>query len=188
MNEIRTERLLLRRAKWSDLEAMHAVLSDARSMRYWSSLPHRNLHETREWLADMIDSPAELRDDYVVERDGEVIGKAGCWRLPEVGFILRSDCWGNGYGREALSAVIAALFSRHSIPAIIADVDPRNRACLCLLERLGFEETGRAERTWKIGEEWCDSIYLALTRNCYTFRESRSPSQDGAAGPDRIRG
>ena len=41
-----------------------------------------------------------------------------------------------------------------------AEVDPRNTASLRLLTRLGFVETGRAERTMQWRDEWCDSIYL----------------------------
>ena len=159
-----TERLVLRRARTADLAAIHAVLSDPVAMRYWSTLPHRTLQETREWLDSMIlDSPEE-RDDFVVECEGQVIGKAGCWRVPEIGFILAPAYWGRGLAREALTAVIARLFERFDFPAITADVDPRNTLCLALLQRLGFEETGRAARTWLVGEEWCDSIYLALPR------------------------
>jgi RimJ/RimL family protein N-acetyltransferase len=33
-----------------------------------------------------------------------------------------------------------------------------------VLAKLGFVETGRAERTFLLGEEWCDSVYLALAR------------------------
>jgi RimJ/RimL family protein N-acetyltransferase len=109
------------------------------------------------------DSPAE-RDDFVVEHDGVAIGKAGCWRLPEIGFILHPDQWGRGLAREALSALIPRLFARFPIAAITADVDPRNLASLKLLEGLGFEVTGRAANTWRIGDEWCDSLYLALPR------------------------
>jgi [ribosomal protein S5]-alanine N-acetyltransferase len=164
MDEIRTERLLLRRAHEDDLEAMHAVLSDPVAMRYWSSLPHQALDETREWLASMIADTPEGREDFVVLCDGRVIGKAGCYRLPEIGYILHRDYWGRGLATEALTAVIARVFERHPIPAIKADIDPRNTASIRLLQRLGFRETGRASRTWLIGEEWCDSIYFELAR------------------------
>lgn len=164
MDEIRTERLLLRRARADDLEAMHAVLSDPVVMRYWSSLPHTTLDETRKWLADMIADTPEAREDFVVECDGRVIGKAGCYRLPEIGYILHRDYWGRGLAAEALSALIPHIFARHSIPALKADIDPRNTASIRLLERLGFRETSRASRTWLIGDEYCDSIYFALER------------------------
>lgn len=149
------------------------MLSDAKAMRYWSSLPHETLDRTREWLASMIEAPADASDDYVIERDGIVIGKAGCWRLPEVGFIIRSDHWGQGYGREALSAALGAAFRRHAIGAVTADVDPRNAASLRLLQRLGFTETGRAARTFQLGDEWCDSVYLSLSREAFGNPDDR---------------
>ncbi|MES2497640.1 MAG: GNAT family protein [Pseudomonadota bacterium] len=103
-------------------------------------------------------------EDFVIEQDGRVIGKAGLYRFPEIGFILRPDRWGQGLAREALEPVIERAFDVHGLPRIEADVDPRNAGSLALLERLGFTRTGFAERTWHIGEEWCDSIYLALDR------------------------
>ena len=162
-DEILTPRLRLRRARPDDLAAFHEILSDPAAMRFWSTLPHASLDQTREWLDDMIAPPRES-SDFVVEHEGRVIGKAGCWRLPEIGFILRPDCWGQGLAREALAAIIPHLFDLFPIPAITADVDPRNAASLALLRGLGFVETGRAKRTWLIGDEYCDSVYFALAR------------------------
>jgi ribosomal-protein-alanine N-acetyltransferase len=162
--EIRTPRLRLRRARPEDLEAMHAILSDPRAMRYWSSLPHTDLEQSRKWLDEMIASPPEESDDFIVELDGVAIGKAGCWRLPAVGYILHPDYWGRGFATEALTAAIAHVFANFPLAALIADVDPRNAASLAVLARLNFKEIGRASRTWQIGEAWCDSVYLGLQR------------------------
>ena len=163
-DEIRTARLRLRRARPDDLGAIHAILSDPVAMRYWSTPPFTELEQSRRWLAGMIEAPAEEADDYVIELGGRVIGKAGAWRLPEIGYILSPDHWGQGLAREALTALIPALFARHPIEALTADVDPRNAASLRLLARLGFEETGRAARTCQVGDEWQDSVYFALRR------------------------
>ncbi len=162
---IRTQRLLLRRARTEDLPAMHAVLSDAVAMRYWATPPHTDVEQTRQWLQAMIDADPALTDDFIIEREGEVIGKAGCWRLPQIGFILRSDQWRQGLAFEALSAVIEHLLSSHSMPAITADVDPRNAGSLAVLHKLGFVETHRASSTWIVGDEVCDSVYLRLRRS-----------------------
>jgi [ribosomal protein S5]-alanine N-acetyltransferase len=161
---IETARLRLRRARPDDLDAMHAILSHPQAMRYWSSLPHTEIAQTREWLDGMIASPPAESDDFIVELDGVVIGKAGCWRLPAVGYILHPDYWGRGFASEALRAAIAHVFETFPLPALIADVDPRNVASLALLAKLGFREIQRASRTWQIGEEWCDSVYLGLPR------------------------
>lgn len=162
MVEIRTERLRLRPAVPGDLHAFHAILSDPRAMAYWSTLPHSELAQTREWLAAMIAIPPGKGEDFVIECEGRVIGKAGLYRFPEVGFILHPDAWGKGYASEALRPVLDRAFAVHRLLEVIADVDPRNSASLRLLERLGFEETGRASRTWHIGGEWHDSVYLRL--------------------------
>lgn len=161
---IATPRLVLRRARIEDLPRIHAIMSDARAMRYWSSLPHETIERTREWLQSMIDAPADASDDYVIEHEGRAIGKAGCHRLPEIGFILDPAYWGKGLAREAMEAVIRHIFATRPIDRLIADVDPRNDASLGLLKRLGFRETHRAKATWTIGEEVCDSVYLALAR------------------------
>jgi len=91
VTEILTARLRLRPARPEDLTALHAILGDPRAMRYWSSLPHASLAESRTWLDGMIAAPPEESCDFVIEHDGRVIGKAGCFRLPEIGFILHPD-------------------------------------------------------------------------------------------------
>ena len=123
-----------------------------------------------------IAAPPDASDDFIVEHRGRLIGKAGCWRLPEIGFIFVPAAWGQGFAFEALSAVIGRVFARFPIPALRADVDPRNGASLRLLGRLGFREVARAERTWKIGDEWCDSVYLELQAWQFSAAES-TPSE-----------
>lgn len=164
MTALVTSRLTLRRARPSDLDDLHAVLSDPAAMRYWSTPPHTDVAQTREFLDGMIAAAPGDGDDFVVEHQGRVIGKAGFWRIPEVGYILHPAFWGSGLGREALTAVIGHAFATLGLAEIAADVDPRNAASLALLTRLGFRETGRATRTIKVGDEWCDSVYLALRR------------------------
>jgi RimJ/RimL family protein N-acetyltransferase len=164
MTILRTERLLLRRARIDDVAAFHAILGDARAMRYWSTPPHRTLDETREWVASMAEDDPAMREDFVVELDGRVIGKAGCYRLPEIGYILHPDVWGRGYAREAMTAVIAHIFATRDVGKNTADVDPRNEASIGLLLRLGFTETHRARGTWQVGDQLCDSVYFALSR------------------------
>ena len=177
---VRTSRLIMRRAEVRDLGPMHAVLSNPVAMRYWSTPPHARLGETREWLKDMMASPGTESDDFVVEFEGRVVGKAGFWRLPEIGYIFHPDCWGRGLAYECLTALTARAFRRLDIEALKADVDPRNAASLRLLGKLGFMETGRKAATWLVGENWCDSVYLELRRDgsMHGIAESR----DGLAG------
>lgn len=161
--EIRTKRLLPRRASESDVEAFFdSILSDETATAFWSTPPHRDIEETRNWVSAMTCIDPQVGEDFVIEQNGQVIGKAGLYQFPEVGFILHPNAWGRGYAQEALQPVLERAFSVHRLPSVEADLDPRNEASLRLLARLGFREVGRASRTWNIGGQWCDSVYLRL--------------------------
>ena len=161
-DKIRTERLLLRRATMADAPAMNRIMSNACAMRYWSTLPHDNLAQTEAWLRSMVEADPTTSDDFIVTREGAVIGKFGAWRLPEFGFLIDPEEWGKGYASEAMVAFIAHRRALGSAE-LTTDVDPRNDASLRLLERHGFTETHRQARTFQIGDEWCDSVYLRLS-------------------------
>lgn len=160
MNELRTERLLLRKAREGDLDAIHSVLSNAEATVYWYEPPHSTVEQSRAWLVSMMEIPEGTGEDFIVEHEGRVIGKAGFHAFPLIGFILHPDSWGRGLAREALAAIIQRAFDVHQLAFIDADVDPRNERSLRLLESLHFQEVGRAKRTWNVGGRWCDSVFL----------------------------
>ena len=166
---VQTPRLLLRRARPGDLQDLHRVMSIPQVMRYWSTPEHDTPQQTQAYLQAMMEAGPDS-DDFVIEQGGRVIGKAGAWRLPEIGFLLHPDFWGQGVAREALEAVIPWLFARHPVAALTAEADPRNAASLGLLARLGFAETHRVPRTLLWRDEWCDSVYLALPRAAWDAR------------------
>lgn len=175
---IRTERLLLRPARPDDAAALHPIFADERAMRYWSTPPHTSLAQTEAWVTSMIEAHqrGDSADDCIVELDGRVVGKAGFWRDPELGYLLHPDVHGRGYMREALTTLLDRAFSMRRLPRVVADVDPRNAASLGLLARLGFVETGRAERNFRRGDELCDSVFFALTPERWWGGPGRAPA------------
>lgn len=159
---LRTARLLLRRAAAADLNAIHEIMSDAEVMRYWSSPTHADTVETAEWFDGMLEADrAGESDEFVIEHKGALIGKIGAWRLPEIGFFLRRDCWGRGFAMEALQAYIDHVKGQ-GLGELTADVDPRNDPCLRLLRKCGFVESGRNKATYVVNGHPCDSVYLHL--------------------------
>jgi RimJ/RimL family protein N-acetyltransferase len=160
---ITTERLVLRRFRSADAHALHAIFSDREAMRFWSTAPHATLAETEQFVRrTMAAQDAGTADEFVVARDGAIIGKAGLWRANEIGFIFVPLVWGRGFASEALSAIMARA-ARRGFVVLRADVDPRNARSLRLLQRLGFRTVGSATRTLQIGAEWVDSVYLEAT-------------------------
>ena len=162
--EIRTARLLLRRPRMDDLDAMFAIMSNPTAMRYWSTLPHASRDVTRPWLEKMIARTEAGGEDFLIEHEGRVIGDVGAGRLPDFGFMIHPDHWGQGFATEASTAFIHYAFTETPATDLRADVDPRNASSLKVLHKLGFVVTGTAERTFLLGDQWCDSIYLTLPK------------------------
>jgi RimJ/RimL family protein N-acetyltransferase len=166
---IETPRLILRRLVGYDAPALHEMLSDAETMRFWSTIPHVEIAETEAWVAESIAATTRGdAHDFAVLRDGRLVGRVAFWMGNEIGFVFHRDVWGQGIAREAVGALLRHGFETLRFTSIRADVDPANLRSLTLLERLGFKRTGYAERTFKIGENWVDSVYLELTADAFT--------------------
>jgi RimJ/RimL family protein N-acetyltransferase len=170
---IETPRLILRRLASYDAPALHEMLSDAETMRYWSTVPHVALAESEAWVAESV--AAQTRGDahdFAVLRDGRLVGRVAFWMGNEIGFLFHRDVWGQGIAREAVAALLHYGFGTLRFTSVRADVDPENLRSLLLLERLGFKRTGTAERTFKIGERWVDSVYLELRAEAFALAPS----------------
>jgi RimJ/RimL family protein N-acetyltransferase len=162
---LETPRLILRRLQSYDAAPLHGMLSDPEVMRFWSSLPHVDPSETEAWVAESIAANARGDShDFAVLHDGRLVGRVAFWMGDEVGFLFDRSVWGQGIAREAVAALLGYGFGTLGFDRARADVDPRNAASLKLLEALGFRRTGFAEKTFKIGDAWVDSVYLELAK------------------------
>jgi RimJ/RimL family protein N-acetyltransferase len=165
---LETPRLILRRLASYDAPALHEMLSDAETMRFWSTVPHVEMAETEAWVAESVAATARGdAHDFAVLRDGKVVGRVAFWMGNEIGFLFHRSVWGQGVAREAVGALLRYGFETLNFASVRADVDPGNIRSLTLLERLGFKRTGTAERTFKIGETWVDSVYLELKAEAF---------------------
>ncbi len=147
-----TERLVLRPLQIDDAESLHGAFSDRDLMTYWSSGPHENIAQTREYIRENAES-----GDYptwAITYDG---GEALGWTvfiphregIREIGYILRRDAWGRGIAFEAASRIVEYGFVELRLRRIFADVDPDNRPSVNLLEKLGFKREGLLRGEWE---------------------------------------
>jgi len=159
---IRTDRLILRCATPADLPDIHAIFSDPETMTYWSRAAHASLAETAAWLQPLFDDPEGSRFDTFIEWQGRIVGKLGCWRVPQIGYALRRSCWGQGIATEALHGFIAHIRAAGVCDHLMADVDPRNAPSRRLLQRCGFRLVETVRNTMQTHLGWCDSDYFRL--------------------------
>lgn len=164
-------RVRLRRIAADEVAAVFAIFSDARAMRYWSRPPMQVPAEAAALIQQIDDCRA--RGDLLqwgIERreDAELIGTCTLAAIDrthgraEIGFILRSDCWGQGFAAEALARLLQHARDDMQLRRIEADVDPRNRASLRVLGKLGFRQEGYLPQRWHVGAELQDSVLLGL--------------------------
>ncbi|MEW6320635.1 MAG: GNAT family N-acetyltransferase [Acidobacteriota bacterium] len=159
---LHTIRLTLRPLVAADAPMVHEAMSDPRVMAYWSSAPHTTREETAAWMADALDQAgAGRRYEWAIEHRGAVIGRVAFRELPWIGCFLLPDAWGQGFASEALEAACRFGLDTLGLPAVLADVDPRNDASLALFARVGFTERARGTGTWEVGGRWQDSVFLA---------------------------
>jgi RimJ/RimL family protein N-acetyltransferase len=169
---LHTDRLVLRPLRETDADALFAIFSDARVMRYWSTSPWTSRQPAQDMIA--ADLAQTTRDHLrlgieLVER-GLLLGTCSLFsinftcRRAEVGYGLGSFAWGQGYMHEALRALLDFGFGELDLNRIEADIDPRNGASARTLERLGFAREGYLRERWIVGDEVSDTALYGLLR------------------------
>lgn len=181
---LHTERLLLRPLRSSDAEALFAIFSDPKVMRYWNTVPWATIDEAHKLLAR--DAAAMATGEFIrlgLERkeDGKLLGFCTLFsfheesRRAEIGYGLAYSAWGHGYMNEALVALVRYGFDELSLNRIEADIDPRNDASRKSLERLGFIKEGHLRDRWIVGGEVSDSGLYGLLLSDWKRREGDQP-------------
>ena len=147
---LKTERLRLRHLQSADASALFAILGDAEAMKFWDRPAIARAATAAEIVASQL---AAMEDGHflywTVWRDQDAIGSVDLSALDfthrrgEIGFLFRRDQWGQGYGREALGALIAHAFGQLKLERLEARVHAANLPAKRLLRLLGFAPEGR---------------------------------------------
>jgi len=159
-------RLVMRRQRITDAEALFEAYSDPVLMRYWSSAPHASVADSRAYL-DRSDSDWR---GWTIERkeDGAVLGTLAAVEIrqgvSEIGYLLIRRYWGHGYAREGVARLLDRLFHEEGLRRVTADVDPENAASNALLKDLGFTLEGRLRGEWETHIGVRDSFIWGLLR------------------------
>jgi RimJ/RimL family protein N-acetyltransferase len=168
---ITTERLVLRRFRPADAEALAAYRSAPEVARYQSWEAPYSVERARYAIESMAAADPEQPGwfQYAVELTAEraLIGDVGVnlhdnLRQAEIGYTLAPERQGRGYATEAVRAILDHLFRVRGLHRVSAECDARNLPSARLLERVGFTREGlRRQQTW-IKNEWTDDLLYGL--------------------------
>ena len=148
---ISTERLNLRQLMAEDEEDILKLRADESVSRYISRIPYKTIEEARAFITKInngINEQGWLYWAITLKGQKNVIGTLCLWNFSkdnfraEIGYELRPEFQGQGYGQEAVAAAVALCFNQLKLHSIEAVVYPDNAASIKLLERNGFVREG----------------------------------------------
>lgn len=178
---IETERLRLRSYGDGDLDDLHAIRSRPEVVRYLYG-EVRTRHEVEAMLAERIAATSLWEDDdmlvLAVERrdDGRVIGDVTLWlrsaehRQGEIGFAFHPDAQGQGFAREAATAVLELAFGRVRLHRVFGRTDARNEASAALMGRLGMRQEAHLRENEIFKGAWGDELIFAVLEGEWSGR------------------
>jgi RimJ/RimL family protein N-acetyltransferase len=146
--ELRTDRLFLRRWRPADLAPFAALNADPRVMEHFPALLSRNESDT---LANRIEAHFARHDFGLwaleIPQRTPFAGFVGL-AVPgfeahftpcvEIGWRLAAEYWGCGYATEAARAVLALGFQTLQLDQIVSFTTPENLRSRHVMERIGM--------------------------------------------------
>lgn len=174
MQQLETERLVIRRFKEKDWKDLYEYLSDEEVVRYE---PYQafSIEASQNEAKSRAESPAFLA--VCLKENNKLIGNIYFakqeFKTWEIGYVFNRSYQGRGYATEAANAVIAYGFNTRGARRIVAMCNPLNTASWRLLERLGMRREGHLKQNiyFKKDEKgnpiWSDTYEYAILKDEY---------------------
>ena len=172
---IETSRLLLRRAKKEDAQAMFRNWASDPEVTKFLTWPTYTQVETAHYILDIWIKSYEKPDFYqwmiVPKALGEPIGSISVVHHredtaeAEIGYCIGQPWWHQGIMTEALSAVIAYLFQEVNINRITARHDVNNPHSGAVMSKCGMVYEGTSRSSERNNQGLCDMAHYAILRS-----------------------
>ena len=175
--KIKTKRLILRPATFNDAVDIARNANNLDVTRYMAHIPFPySVKNAKDFikLCHKKESQKPCTDlNFVIEMRSpkKVIGCLGFIRIDhftgkaDIGYWLGKDYWRQGFGFEAVNALIKFAFNKLKLQRLETAVYTENRASQALVKKLGFKKEGvrhRASRSSATGKLYDVLIYALL--------------------------
>jgi len=173
---LETDRLILRKLRPEDSDALYMIFSDKPTMEYWGCLPYTQKQQASESIKEHLaywDSGKSLCMAIENKDNPGLIGTTSLFnfhegsRRAEVGYILSRTYWRSGIMREAMAAILDYVFIELDLNRLEADIDPGNAASAGLLKKIGFQLEGFLKERWIVGDLVTDTEIYGLLQKDY---------------------
>jgi len=168
-----TPRLRLRPFAETDTDAVFALQSNARVLRYWDAPPWKERAQAERFITvcgQMKQEGTGARLAIARAADDAFIGWCSLanwdpdYRSARMGYCFKEAAWGKGFATEAAGAVLQWAFDTLDLNRVQAETDTRNTASSRVLEKLGFLREGTLREDCIVDGEVSDSWVYGLLR------------------------
>lgn len=154
---VKTERLILRKLRKSDLDDVFEYSSDQEVPRYLLWDTHKTKSVTKAYINRALKwYKCGQFYDWAIEFNGKMIGICGFSKIDvlndtaEVGYVLNRSFWGQGIASEAVRAVLNFGFRTLCLLRIEAQYIEENERSKRVLEKCGFVSEGVRRKALKV--------------------------------------
>lgn len=178
---VKAARLTLRPLHLNDAEALYAVYHDAETMRFWDTVPHATVSDTRAMIERMVDGRSCWWTIYLGESDIGIgnVGYLGNVGAPGLGYILHRAYWRQGYMTEAVQAALDYGFTELQLDRVELWIDANNVPSQQVAAKVGFKRRGRFRQKYSHQPQSHEKLVYGLTRREWrpdVFSGSWSPA------------
>lgn len=173
---IETDRLILRRYKIEDADAMYKNwASDSEVTKFLTWQPHPSVDVSRsiieDWLKKYSDEKYYQWAIVLKDNGNEPIGGISVVHMNEdismvhIGYCLGRAWWRRGIMSEALKAVTDFMFDTVEVNRVESRHDPRNPNSGKVMQKCGMKYEGTLRSADRNNQGICDACYYALLRS-----------------------
>ena len=182
---LKTERLILRPWRSSDLDDFYAYASvdGVGQMAGW------NPHESKEDTRTILDMFIENKKCFALEYQGKAVGSVGIEKYNEtqypefddkkcreLGFVLSRELWGQGLMPEAAAEVIRFLFEEIGLDVIFCGHFLSNEQSKRVQEKCGFRHYAFDTYKTAMGTEEENEVRILTREDWENLRQPRDIS------------
>ncbi|WP_329471346.1 GNAT family N-acetyltransferase [Streptomyces sp. NBC_01723] len=183
---LHTARLRLRPFAADDADALFALHSNTRVMRFWDSPPWTDRARGELFVARsgrMAEEGTGARVAIERSADGAFVGwcflgeRNADFRSASMGYCLEEAMWGHGYATEAAHALLRWGFDTLDLNRVQAEADTRNAASARVLEKIGFVREGTLREDCVVNGDVSDTWVYGLLRREWRSAPAPVPSR-----------
>ncbi|MBK6914169.1 MAG: GNAT family N-acetyltransferase [Ignavibacteriales bacterium] len=169
--ELESERLLFREFLLSDSKDLYLIESNDAVVRYMDKHKMESINDSENYIRSCRESyktENSIEWGIIEKSSNSFIGYFGFWRIvkahcrAEIGYSLNPGYWGKGYMTESLKTLLLYGFNKLKLHSIEANVNPKNKNSIKLLEGIGFKKEAYFRENFLFDDKFLDTITYSL--------------------------